>query len=543
MALSPKQRSARYRKKHPARSREIVRDSLRRRRASEREAKRVVISWPDPPADPAAAVYQWAKDKLVIPPGHPRAGQAFELPPYLVDFFRDALAPDTHESLLCIARKNSKSGAVACLLIASLIGPLRREGWRCGVASLSREKAHELKMQVESIATASGLEGIQFWRRSSPAITSVGGSIDVLSADRNAGAAAGYDLAIVDELGLMAEKHRPLVNSLRSSVSARGGKFMALSVWGDGPFCGEIVTRKDDPGVAVHLFQPEPDCALDSEAAWHAANPGLKCSIKSIDYMRAEARRVLATPSDQSSFRALDLNLPGSPSREMVCSPADWTACTVHARELPARSGPCYIGFDAGGSSSMTAAAVYWPSSIRLELFAAFPATPGLAERGQSDGVGSLYSQALERGELQVFSGRVTPVGSFLLHLAAALEGVEVAGAASDQYRRAEVLQSLEAESLEWPWSWRRMGCGPTGSSDVMAFQRLILRGEFRTVPSLLMPLALTSTVLSRDGNGNPSLNRGNSGRIDVLSACVLAAGLAAASDGDSGFGVSRVAV
>ena len=281
-------RQKRFRERHPDRSRELVRDSLRRRRAAEREAKQEVISWPDPPADPAGAVAAWTRDNLIVPPGHPKAGERLELPAYLVDFFRDALAPDTHESLLCVARKNSKSGAVACLLIAHLIGPLMREGWRCGVASLSREKAHELKMQVESIAIASGLEGILFWRRSSPAITAVGGSIDILSADRNAGAAAGYDLSVCDEIGLMAEKHRPLVNSLRSSVSARGGKFMALSVFGSGPFCGEIVKRRDDPGVVVHLHQPPEDCALDDPAAWAAANPGLKSSIKSIAYMRAK---------------------------------------------------------------------------------------------------------------------------------------------------------------------------------------------------------------------------------------------------------------
>ena len=50
----------------------------------------------------------------------------------------------------------------------------------------------------------------------------------------------------------------------------------------------------------------------------------------------------------------------------MVCSPSDWRACTVPAGELPARSGACYIGFDAGGSSSMTAAAAYWPETKRL---------------------------------------------------------------------------------------------------------------------------------------------------------------------------------
>ena len=331
------------------------------------------------------------------------------------------------------------------------------------------------------------------------------------------------------------------MNSLRSSVSARGGRFMALSVWGDGPFCGEIVKRQNDPGVAVHLFQPKEDCALDDPKAWALANPGLAVGIKSTEYMKAEARRVLATPSDQASFRALDLNQPGSPSREMVCSPSDWEACTVHARKLPARSGPCYIGFDAGGSSSMTAAAAYWPDSKRLELYAAFPSNPNLIDRGTSDGCGRIYQEAFERKELQVFDGRVTPLGSFMLHLAAALEGAEIAGAASDQYRRGEVQGALEAEALDWPWSWRRMGAGPQGSGDVRAFQRIILRGAFRTVPSLLMPLALKSTLLRRDGNGNPALERGNTGRIDILSATVLASGLAAASDGNNGFSVSQV--
>ena len=166
MALSSNERAARYRKKHPERARESVRDSLRRSRAAEREAKREIISWPDPPADPAGAVADWARANLVVPPGHPKAGQPFELPPYLIEFFRDALAPDTQESLNCLARKNSKSGAVAVLLLAHLVGPLMREGWRCGVASLSREKASELKMQVEAIAKASGLEGVQVDRQS-----------------------------------------------------------------------------------------------------------------------------------------------------------------------------------------------------------------------------------------------------------------------------------------------------------------------------------------------------------------------------------------
>ena len=184
MALSSNERSARYRKKHPERSRESVRDSLRRRRASEREAKREVITWPDPPADPAGAAADWMRDNLIVPPGHPAQGSRFELPPYLAAFFADALAVDTHEAALIIARKNAKSAGYAALLLAFMAGPLRRAGWRCGVASLSREKAGELRTQVEAIALASGLEGVEFWKRGAPSITTEGGSIDILSATK-----------------------------------------------------------------------------------------------------------------------------------------------------------------------------------------------------------------------------------------------------------------------------------------------------------------------------------------------------------------------
>ena len=541
MAATNKERQAKWRRRHPVKARDVSRSAQQKWR-DEAKAKSPVISWPDPPADPAGALSDWAYDKLIVPPGHKAAGERLELPSYLVDFFRDALADDCQESLVCVARKNAKSAGVAVLVLGYLVGPLRREGWRAVLASLSREKAGELRGQIESIALASGLEGIRFWRRSISAITSAAGSVDVLAADANSAAALGAALAVCDELGLMQEKSRAFVASLRSSVSARAGRFMALSVHGDGPFIPEILARRGALGLAVHHHAAPEGCKLDDAKAHRLANPGLGL-IKSYAYMRSEAARVIATPSDQASFRALDLNQPGAPSKEMVCPVDDWTACVVPKAKLPARVGPAWIGFDAGGSSSMTAAAVYWPESMRLELFAAFPDNPNLADRGVSDGVGALYSEAHARGELEVHAGRVTPLGAFLLSLAAKLEGAEIAGAASDMYRRAEVENALEDETLEWPWSFRRMGSGPQGSSDVMSFQRAILRGQFRTVPSLLMPLALKSTVLRRDGNGNPALSRGNTGRIDILAASVLAAGLAADSNSDSGFGVSQVSV
>ena len=86
---------------------------------------------------------------------------------------------------------------------------------------------------MEAIAEASGLHGLRFLRSPAPGrVESDYGAVDILSSDSTSGAAAGFDLACFDELGLTGPRDRELVNSLRSSVSARNGRFLSLSVRG-----------------------------------------------------------------------------------------------------------------------------------------------------------------------------------------------------------------------------------------------------------------------------------------------------------------------
>ena len=530
--MSGADRSKRFRIKHLDALNDKARDRMRAKRAAAKSAGKKTAAKPAPktPSDLASAIAAWAWKKLKVPPGHPREGRPFEIPEYGLEFLRDALASVTHEAALIIARKNAKSAIVAVLLLAYLVGPLRRAGFRAGVCSISREKAGELRGQCEAIAAASGLSGLRFWRaRTSPAITSeYGGSVDILSADKNSGAASSYDLSIIDELGLLGERNRGLVNSMRSAVSAKAGTFLSLSIFGDGPFIPEILERKGSAGLAVHHYHAPPDCALDDEAAWDAANPGIAAGIKSIDYMRSEARRVAVTRSDESSFRALDLNQPATPGSEMIFSLSEWQQCVVSEAELPPRSGQCCIGFDLGGSSSMTAFAAVWPDNGRCEAWGAFPGTPAIKERARVDG--ALYELMVERGELKVYAGRVTPVQEFLRDCAARLAGERVIAAGADRYRRAEVLQVVDGAGLQrWPMTWRGVGASARadGSHDVRSLQRLVLGRKLKTRESLLLSSAITASVIRRDASGNPALNQGSKrGRIDALSAAVIAAGL-----------------
>ena len=407
------------------------------------------------------------------------------------------------------------------LALGHLVGPLRSAGWRGAVASVSKEKAAELRNQVALIAEASGLD-VRVRRAPYPGkIESATGSLEVLSADRTAGHASGFDLVVCDETGLMPERSRELLAGLRSSVSAKGGRVIHISVRGDSPLFGEIL---DNPATIKRVYAAPEGCAIDDPAAWHAANPGIAAGIKQLGYMAQEVNRVRGAPSDEPSFRAFDLNQNLDPTREMILSPDDLRRCFTD--DPPPREGRCFLGFDFGEATSSTAACAVWPATGRMETWQSFGDTPSLVERQRRDSAPYVAMEA--RGELRTYPGRIVRLEMFLADLQADLAGCRVAAAAADSYKDSEVRDFLDRAAVRWPIEFRRVGAGKDGGRDVRAFQRLVMQGRFAMAENLSLATAIAKSTLKRDANGNPGLDKASArGRIDVLSAAVIAAGLA----------------
>ncbi|MCZ0942503.1 MAG: terminase large subunit [Gammaproteobacteria bacterium] len=500
----------------------------RQRRAEARAAARPKpLPPPKPPRSPAAALQRWCRKTLIVPPGHKDAGKPMSLPGFGLDFMRDAL---THrESALIVARKNAKSAVIACYLLARLVGPLRTAGYRGGVCSVNRDKAAELWRQCEEIAEASGLDGLRFLRAKKH-IEGPSGTVEVLSADKSAGHASGFDDAIFDELGLLDERHRSLVSGLLSSISARNGRFIALSILGHGPFLPEMIERKDDPAVAVHLHQADEGCQLDDPKAWRDANPGLG-RIKSRSYMADMARRALASSADQRDFRAFDLNQPVDPAKESIIPIDQWIACL--SDDPPPRSGPVVGGFDAGGSDSMTAFVAVWPDTGRLECYGGFGDKPDLSARGSADGVGGEYRHWEREGNLWTYPGRVTPAGGFLKDVAARLAGEQVIAVSADRYRVDDVRDAWDESGRVFGghvWSFRGTGAAAhaDGTKDIRAFQRLVKARKIHPdrQAARMLTFAIKESEVRYDPGGNEALDkRKHRSRIDALQAAVIAAG------------------
>ena len=383
---------------YQGRKREKDADADRRRTAARtrRQAKR------EAPANPADELAAWTEKRLKVPPGHERAGESMTLPGFAVDFLRDALQPECHTAWMLLPRKNGKSASISCYILGSLCdgGPLRRPGFRAAVCSVTKEKANELKQQAQNIAEASGLRGLTFKKSPAPgSIISRWGSCEILAASDYSGHAGGWDVIVLDEPGLLSERYRPLIAGLKSSLAAKRGKMFCLSIVGDSPFTEEAISMKGHPGVVVHHHAGDEGCVIDDPVQLRKANPGIESGILHLDDLVRDAGMAKKIPANEPFFRAHHLNQRQSPTKELICSPSDWAKCIVEPSGLPERTGECWIGFDPGGSSSLTAICAMWANG-RTEFHSALPATPSLADRGAADGCGGLYEQARSRGEL-----------------------------------------------------------------------------------------------------------------------------------------------
>ena len=475
---------------------------------------------------------EWAERVLVIPHGELQ-GQPFRMAQFQYDFIKNSFLPGKKENLLCIARKNAKSSIIAVLSLAVLFGPLNIPNFRITVVSLTGKLSAELRMLVENFFDASpelSEDKESTWKfNSTPAPGHIvgrnGARMDFLSADKSTGHAVGADIAVVDELGLITESQRELVDAAFSSLSARNGRLIALSIRGDGPHLQEMLDRQNLPHVYIqHHCLDKGDDPYD-EKNWHKANPGIAEGIKSIDYMRSAAARANSNFESEPKFLAHDLNMRVDPSQNLIVSSRDYVAVLVDSEsDLPPRRGRAVIGIDLGQGTSMTAGCAIWPATGRVEIQGAFPDTPGLIERGRQDHVGDEYMRFAKQGEIWVYTGRAVDPARFIEDVIAMWgeHGVDVL--ISDKYSSTLTRQTVENMGL--PVKLITRYSAENISYDIGSARYLIMNRKV-TIPKIgILTMGIMGSRIVVKADGGMTLEKSTStSRIDALVAFVHAAG------------------
>ena len=456
------------------------------------------------------------------------AGQSFGVMPWQARFVRGALAPGVAESCLTLGRGGGKSTLIAGIGCAALEGPLMAPEAEILIVASSHEQGqvifrHVLRFMGQGIAAgrfrvADTVNASRLTNRNTGTMLSVKGS----DPKRLHGAAPS--LICADEI---AQWPTPRIGEMLAALRTASGKIpdSRLMMIGTRP-ADELhpfaVALRDCDYSQVHAAGP--DDPPFQRRTWKRANPGLDAMPDLEAAIRREATAAKRDGSLMAQFRSLRLNQGVADTEISVLLDAGvWQGAEGEAE----RSGPCIWGVDLGSSAAQSAIACYHPQTGALVSVAAFPATPGLSERGLADGVGGLYQQCAARGELVTLGTHTVPVAE-LLALALHRFG-RPSRIVADRFREGELREALDKAGVPLATlEFRGMGF-VDGGEDVRTFRRAVLEGRVTPEPSLLLRSAMAEARTVMDPAGNAKLSKGSQGgrrlraRDDSVAAAILA--------------------
>ena len=477
-------------------------------------------------------LYDYIKSLTVTQGGY--AGQAFALLAWQRRFLKGAFAPEVHTAALSVGRGNGKTTLVGAIGAAAVNGPLAQNNSEVLLVASSFQQAKIAFEYVRAFLQPAIDANPRNWSVSDSANHArivhkpTGSSVRAIASDAKRAHGRAPVLVLADEPSqwpdstsnkMLAALETSLGKIPNSKMIALGTRPATDSHW----FAKWLAGGADYAQVHAATESDKPHL----KRTWVKANPSLSHMPHLLSAIRADSKRAKIDDSAMQSFRALRLNQGvADVGRAVVLDANTWRA--LETDSLPAPKGKPIWGIDLGSGAAMSAVASYEPISGRLEVIAAFPGIPTLAERGAKDAVSDLYERMRERGELVTTSGRTVNV-SELIEIAVSAFGTPDK-VCCDRWRISELADALDANGLTGvPIIERGMGFRD-GGDDVRRFRRAAIDGRIRTHVSLLMRSAIAGAVTVSDPAGNAKLAKGRDSserrdnhRDDALAAAILA--------------------
>ena len=197
----------------------------------------------------------------------------------------------TSRAHLSIARKNGKTGLIACLLLAHIVGPEAYQNGRIVLGARSRKQAAEVfKYAAKMVMMSPELSKLARIVPSAKMIVGLAKNVEYQASSAEAKSAHGGSpiLAILDEVGQIKGPTDDFVEAIETSQGAYDGKAMLFAISTQAATDNDLFFRwiddaetSKDPRIVSHIYTAPADCALDDRKAWAAANPALSSSAPS----------------------------------------------------------------------------------------------------------------------------------------------------------------------------------------------------------------------------------------------------------------------
>ena len=478
----------------------------------------------------AEAVCQFIERYCVTPEGA-GVGQPLVLADFQRKFIRDVYdtPAGTRRAFLTIARKNGKSGLVAGLLLAHLVGPEAVQNSQIVSGAMSREQAALVfNLAAKMVQLNPRLAKLVRIVPSGKRLIGLPLNVEyrALAAEGKTAHGLSPVLAILDEVGQVRGPQSDFVDAIVTSQGAHAAPLLLaistqaasdsdlLSVWLDD------AAKSKDPRIVSHVYTAPEGCDLLDESAWQAANPALGI-FRSRDDLAEQMKQAQRMPSAENMARNLLLNQRVSTDAPFV-SPDVWKGCG--AEPVPF-DGPVFGGLDLSARTDLTALVLVGQVNGVWQVRPYFW-TPqeGLQDRARRDR--APYDVWQREGFLTATPGATVDYGQVARDIADLCDGLEVQSIAFDRWRIDVFQTALEGLGVSLPLVPFGQGFKDMSPAlDTLEAELLNKRIAHGGHPVLASCAANATTT--KDPAGNRKLDKVRStGRIDGMVALAMALGV-----------------
>lgn len=480
-------------------------------------------------------VLRFAADCLRYPEGK-KIGQPLVLDLFQQAFVLAALPGKGHidTAILSVARRAGKTLVMAVILLAFIVGPLKRQNTLVRSAAMTREQASLIFRLMSLILDMSpALNGLYRIVPSSKKIIGLNRNVEyqALSRDAKSGFGQAVFVLVLDEAGQIESPQDEFLDMLASSMGTYEDSrtfIISTQAPSDASYLSlqiDAAIRDQPKNVICHLYCAPTD-DLEDRKNWYAANPSLHGGYRSIKDIENQVDEALRIPAKQNGV--LNLLMNRRVSRESIwLAPTVWRSNSSDPKWEVFREKGVYIGLDLSMRNDLTAAVIAARDDndeVHVHCYAFSPES-GLLERERRDKVP--YTTWAKQGVL------ITPPGVTVdydwickyLRIELERENITVMAVEFDRWRINEFKAAAMRNSFALSAVWHEVGQGYQSMSPrIEAAETVLLQEKVHHGGHPVLNLGASHAIVVSDPAGSRKLDKSKTRmKIDGIQAMVMA--------------------
>lgn len=474
-------------------------------------------------------VITFIQSYCVVPEGE-HVGKPVRLAQFQKDFILEVYdnVHVTDTAILSIARKNAKTGTIAFILLAHLVGPEAKQNSRIVSGAMSREQAAEVyNLASKCVMLSEKLTPLIKIIPSSKKLVGLpmGVEYQAISAEGKTAHGKSPILAILDEVGQIRGPQSDFVDAITTAQGAYDNPlliYISTQAATDGDFFSiqiDDAQREKPPKTVCHVYAADEDGDMLDEAQWYKANPALNL-FRSLNDMRKQAEKAARMPTFENTFRNLNLN-----QRVSTTSPFVSRGVWEENGGTPQYSDDItwFAGLDLSARTDLTAFVLAGYNSEGSLIVEPHFWTPdkGLLDRAKTDR--QPYDVWKKEGYLRTTPGATVDYDFVATEIMEIIDDRHIELIAFDRWRIDVFKSALERMGIDLPL--KEIGQGYKDMSPALdALESLLLNGKMQHGMHPVLTMCAAGAVVSKDPAGNRKLDKAKAiGRIDGMVALAMA--------------------